>query len=437
MSQKIIRDPVHDVIAFQTDSPTDALLFQLINADEFQRLRRVRQLGMATLAYPGADHSRYSHSLGVMETARKILAHVRRSNPIGEADFTACVVGALLHDLGHGPFSHVFERISGVDHEDITRQIVQDPASQIHQHLIAFDPSLPERVLAMLSGAGRRTFLHDILSSQLDADRFDYLLRDNLMTGSGYGNYDLTWLLHALVVDEGSGRLAVTIKGVSAVEAYLQARYHMYRNVYFHKVVRSGEGMVKLALQRARRLAIQERLLWPLRESAMYKALMGQQLSFSEFIDLDDVSVMHCFKLWCHSDDRILAMLCHGLLYRRVFKTIDLTRSDTQSAAHALARAHDVITGAGGEPDYEMFFDEAEDTPYEFQSFTEEASAADVGHLGKDILVRDNDGKLTTFSSISPLSRVLNRQLMFRRLHVAGAYRDGVRDAIRGLDQSR
>src|SRR5215207_3966017 len=114
MSEKIIRDPVHDVIAFRTNSPTDALLFRLLNSAEFQRLRRILQLGMAHLAYPGATHSRYGHSLGVMETARKILCHLERISPINEESKTLCLVSALLHDLGHGPFSHVFERVSGI-----------------------------------------------------------------------------------------------------------------------------------------------------------------------------------------------------------------------------------------------------------------------------------------------------------------------------------
>src|SRR3954470_5859243 len=109
MPEKIIRDPVHDVIAFRTERPADALLFRLLNAAEFQRLRRIRQLGMASLAYPGADHSRYSHSLGVMETARKILNQLRQSFRLDEAGEIVCLVAALLHDLGHGPFSHVFE----------------------------------------------------------------------------------------------------------------------------------------------------------------------------------------------------------------------------------------------------------------------------------------------------------------------------------------
>src|SRR4051812_29809188 len=255
MPEKLIRDPVHDVIAFRTERPADALLFRLLNAAEFQRLRRIRQLGMASLAYPGADHSRYSHSLGVMETARKILDHLRPSMQLDEEGETVCLVAALLHDLGHGPFSHVFERVSGIRHERLTQRIITDPDSEVHRVLFRHDKLMPEKIVDFLRCRPKRTFYCDILASQLDADRLDYLLRDNLMTGSRYGDYDLRWLLHAFTIDGDADRLAVTWKGVSAVEAYLQSRYHMYRNVYFHKVVRSAEGMVRLALQRAPRVA--------------------------------------------------------------------------------------------------------------------------------------------------------------------------------------
>src|SRR4051794_32496220 len=124
MAEKIIRDPVHDVIAFRLDRATDSLLFNLLNCAELQRLRRIRQLGLASLAYPGADHSRYSHSLGVMQTARRIIDQLCRSFYIAEAEQTLCLVAALTHDLGHGPFSHVFERVSGVHHEDLTQQVL-------------------------------------------------------------------------------------------------------------------------------------------------------------------------------------------------------------------------------------------------------------------------------------------------------------------------
>lgn len=425
MSEKIIRDPVHDVIAFQLDRPADRLLFTLLNAAEFQRLRRIRQLGMASLAYPGADHSRYSHSLGVMETARRILNQLRLSTPIDEESETLCIVGALLHDLGHGPFSHVFERVSGIHHERLTQRVILEPESEVHRILIQYEKTFPERLVDFLNCKPRRTFYCDILSSQLDADRFDYLLRDNLMTGSGYGDYDLNWLLHALVVDPTSDRLAVQWKGVSAVEAYLQSRYHMYRNVYFHKVVRSAEGMVKLALQRAKRLAVQHRLEWSTREASVQTALLGSRMTMQEFVELDDVNVMHCFKLWMYSDDRTLASLCRGLLFRKVFKSIDLSHLDRDKARKLAAEAEKAITQAGGETRYEVFFDEPEDTPYE-ENFDATQNESE------EILVLDRGGSLSPLGKVSPMTTVLKQQLMFRRLHFAEQWKPVVLDVLKG-----
>lgn len=417
MAQKIIRDPVHDVIALRTDVPVERLLFDLIGRSEFQRLRRVRQLGMASLAYPGADHSRYSHSLGVMETARQILAQIGQQVRIDEFDTAACLAAALLHDLGHGPFSHVFERVSGVDHETVSYRTILDPASGVHQTLRDFDPALPARVVELLEGGPTPSFLSDCLSSQLDADRLDYLLRDNLMTGSQYGNYDLRWLVQNMTVTPDTNRLAITFKGLSAVEAYLQARYHMYRNVYFHKVVRSAEGMVKMALQRAKRLAVQDRLEWPPRDDPVCKTLLGQRLTNSEFIELDDVTVLQCFKQWTRSDDAILASLCQGLLYRRLFKTIDLTRrTDIVDMETLVANAKALVDDAGGESDYTLFYDEPADTPYK----SGEANAA------KQILILESDGRTKTLADVSPFADGLIRQLSFRRLHVAESWRDRV-----------
>src|SRR4051812_12693180 len=427
MPEKIIRDPVHDVIAFRTESPVDALLFRLINASEFQRLRRIRQLGLASLAYPGADHSRYSHSLGVMETARKIIAQLRRNFTITEEDETVVLAASLLHDLGHGPFSHVFERVTGVHHELLTQSVLLDTGSEVHRILFQHEKLLPERIVDFLRCKPKRSYHCDILSSQLDADRLDYLLRDNLMTGSGYGDYDLGWLLHALTVDTSSDRLAVTWKGVSAVEAYLQSRYHMYRNVYFHKVVRSAEGMVKLALQRARRLAVQGRLKWPNRETVIDKALTGQRMTMDQFRDLDDISVTHCFKEWCDPayGDAKLATLCRGLLFRGLFKTIDVSHLPAEEAQVVCTRAEEAVAAAGGEAKYDLFYDEPANTPYEVL----QAGGQDGG---KEILVVERGGKVTAFGQISPLTTALNQQLMFRRVHFNAEYRAEVERAIGG-----
>jgi HD superfamily phosphohydrolase len=418
MPEKIIRDPVHDIIAFRLEIPGDALLFRLINAREFQRLHRVRQLGLASLAYPGADHSRYSHSLGVMEIARRMLQRLRLDRAIDDADFTAAAAGALLHDLGHGPLSHVFERICETDHETQTAWLITHPQSDVRRILVEHDPALPEKIAGFLAGRSPLKFISEILSSQLDADRFDYLLRDNLMTGSQYGGFDLRWLLHALTIDAASSRLAITAKGISAVEDYLQSRYQMYRNVYFHKVVRTAEGMIKLALRRARRLAEQDRLPGLSRGDAIFKSLIGGQLTLEEFTDLDDIALLHCVKLWTSADDPILARLCRDLLYRRLYKTIDVSsHEDPAWLTEAQNRAASAVTSAGGDPDYHLFYDEPRDTPYEIYDGHNPAS---------DIPIVNQTGKVTWFAQHSPLVSALSRQLMFRRFHVAPEYRGAV-----------
>jgi HD superfamily phosphohydrolase len=421
MPEKIIRDPVHDVIAFRMEEPIDALLFRLLNAAEVQRLRRIRQLGLTSLAYPGADHSRYSHSLGVMETARKMLGHLRLSRAVDEEAETVLLCSALLHDLGHGPFSHVFERVSGIEHEKLTLRLIADPTSDVHRIMAAYDRELPGMVVRFLRCEPRRTYLNDLLASQLDADRFDYLLRDNLMTGSRYGDYDLNWLLHALTTDAAGERLAVTWKGVNAAESYIQCRYHMYRNVYFHKIVRSGEGMLKLALHRAKRLAVQDRLPWPPRDHGVYKALLGQRLTIEEFTDLDDVSVTHCFKLWAAStEDGPLAQLCRGLLNRRLYKTIDLSHREAAEAQRRAKEAAEAVDAAGGDSHYDLFYDEPADTPYEVFEEGDQCSS------GKAIMVLTPDGRLVDLSHVSPMPAALNKRMMFRRIHVAANWRETV-----------
>ena len=373
------------------------------------------------MAYPGADHSRYSHSLGVFETARKILARLAKQVCVDEATRTACLAAALLHDLGHGPFSHVFERVSGVHHEGFTRRLILDPDSEVHQTLIRHDATLPERVVGLLNAEGGRTFVNDVLSSQLDADRLDYLLRDNLMTGSRYGRYDLNWLLASMTLDAIGERLCVSAKGVSAVEAYVQARYHMYRHVYFHKVVRSAEGMTKLALQRARELVLDgarirgdvagASLALPPGSGAVAKVLVGDRLTAGEFRDLDDVSVLGCFKEWSRSGDAILSSLCRGLLDRRLFKTLDLTAAlRDASADELLDRATSVVVAAGGDATYSLFFDAPSNEPYKVGS--------------QSILIVDAAGRRMDFADASPFVKGLDATVSYARLHVAEEYRD-------------
>jgi HD superfamily phosphohydrolase len=234
------------------------------------------------------------------------------------------------------------------------------------------------------------------------------------MTGSGYGAYDLGWLLKALTIDEQGDRLAVTYKGVSAVEAYLQSRYHMYRNVYFHKVVRSAEGMVKLALQRAKRLAVQERLEWPPRESAVQKALTGQRMSIRQFTELgrrERAARVQALDQFRRQDPR--RPLSRAALSRGVQDDRPVAcerRTSPHDRHEGRARRSQKRAGAG----IRMFLDQPADTPYAV-----EASGA------SEIMIRDDHaGRMIPFASVSPLTVALNQQTSFSRIHVAGRWRD-------------
>jgi uncharacterized protein len=251
VKEYIFRDPIHGHI-----SVTDPTVLRLIETPEFQRLRRIRQLGTSFISYHGAEHTRFSHSLGVYHLMCRVLKHLRERGVISLDDdqFTMATAAALLHDVGHGPFSHLFEKLVGTDHEHWTNRIVKDPASRIHRVLAARDTGWPDRIAALLKGeAGAPGFLKDLLASQLDVDRMDYLLRDSFMCGVPYGQFDLERLIHTLTVYRSgeTEQIVVTEKGQHAAEEFLLARYFMYWNVYFHKATRAAEALLEGLLSRA------------------------------------------------------------------------------------------------------------------------------------------------------------------------------------------
>ncbi|NBO94060.1 MAG: HD domain-containing protein, partial [Planctomycetia bacterium] len=221
---KVFRDPVHNLIAFE-DTPIDRLLLDLINTREVQRLRRIKQMGVSELVFPGANHSRFAHSLGVLHTARMFLDQLQRcqgqSLPDEQQSLVLCA--ALLHDVGHGPFSHVFEQVTGRAHEAYTLAIIQDPETQVHQCLRAYDRQIPEKLALFFDDEtedeGKMpAYLKRIVSGQLDADRCDYLLRDSHATGTNYGNFDLAWMLAQLRPDPVRKGFYLTRKGLAAAE---------------------------------------------------------------------------------------------------------------------------------------------------------------------------------------------------------------------------
>ncbi|MCS7078482.1 MAG: HD domain-containing protein [Chloracidobacterium sp.] len=365
-------DPVHGIITLERESSGDALLMALIDAPEMQRLRRIRQLGLACVAFQGAEHSRFAHSLGVMHTMTLALDALQRSGVALDAETRLQArAAALLHDLGHGPFSHVMEKVLHQRHEDWTTRILCAPETAVHAILVAYDPALPEKLAALMAGKFQPRFIAQLVSSQLDCDRFDYLLRDSLMTGVSYGRYDLPWILNALAVD-GDGRLIVRARGVLAVEEYLFARYHMFRRVYFHHALRAAENMLVAMFRRAVTLAAAGALVFRLPDSAMDKLLTMRPLTPLEYLSLDDADVLFHIKQWRHDPDPTLSDLAQRFLNRRLFKSLDVSDFAPDRLDDLRTALAEALHARGLDPESYLLEDDAQDVPY-FGPYTPDA----------------------------------------------------------------
>lgn len=361
--ERLYRDPVHNIITLVEERADDALLVELIDTPEFQRLRYIRQLGLAMYTYQGAEHSRFTHSLGVMHVMTRVLDQLGEKYPISAEARIVARAASLLHDIGHGPFSHVIEKALRQSHEQWTTRIIADPATSVHRALRAFDPALPEKVVAAIEHRYSPAFIGQLVSSQLDADRLDYLLRDSLMTGAKYGNYDLEWILHALEIDEAGDRVYVSARGMYAVEEYLQARFYMFRQVYFHRTLRSAEAILLNILRRAVELVHAGQLHFLVADTGMEKVLTGRPMTTSEYLGFDDHEVMFHIKQWMWERDAILSDMAQRFIHRRLLKALDVSVPEAERAEF-IAAARAVVAAAGYDPAYYLIEDRAADTPY-------------------------------------------------------------------------
>src|SRR6202165_3207605 len=338
-------------------------MIRLIDTPEFQRLRRIKQLGLGLYTYQGAEHSRFTHSLGALHLMTRILDQLSDRYEIAAADCAAARAAALLHDVGHGPFSHAMEKVLAVHHEQLTMQAVTSQDTALCTALRSYSEELPERVASIIEGTFKPAALAQLVSSQLDVDRMDYLLRDSLMTGAKYGLYDLEWIINALQIDQEGDRIYVAARGVYAVEEYLQARYYMFRQVYFHRSLRSAEAVLRSALRRALELVEKEQPVWSAPGTSFEKILRRQSLNITEHLEMDDSDVVFHMKQWQRWGDPVLSDLSERFVGRRLFKAIDLDmpkaeRNDFLDAARA------VVVRGGFMPEYYFIEDRASDVPY-------------------------------------------------------------------------
>lgn len=411
---------MHNIIRLRTDTDEGVLIADLIDGAEFQRLRRIRQLGLGYFAYQAAEHSRFAHSLGAFHLATRVLAKLRLSYEISEQDQTAVRVAALLHDVGHGPFSHVIEPILKFHHEEFTIETVLSGDTEVGRLLRQYSAELPEQVAAIIRGTFRPMALAQLVSSQLDVDRMDYLLRDSLMTGVKYGIYDLEWIIKSLEINEAEDQLYVSARGVYAVEDYLQARYYMFRQVYFHRTLRAAEAVLRSLLRRALDVYAGSGDVWHQPGSAFEKILKGEKLSLAEHLVLDDTDVVYHIKQWQFSGDRILSDLSKRFLNRRLFKAFDLDMPEEQKDGF-LSDAHSAIEQAGFDPNYYFIEDGAGNEPYYFYT-TDETKPKDQ----ICVEVGFSHPTIREISEVSAAVRGLQRGYSIHRLCFPGEVKDQI-----------
>lgn len=363
MAERIYRDPVHNIIRLQTDTDEGELMTRLIDSYEFQRLRRIKQLGLGLYTYQGAEHSRFTHSLGAFHLMTRVLDRLRDRYAIKSEDRTAVRAAALLHDVGHGSFSHVMEKVMNFHHEQWTVETVSSEQSEVGELLRSHSPDLPNRVASVIQGSFAPAALAQLVSSQLDVDRMDYLLRDSLMTGAKYGIYDLEWIINAIAIDEAADRIYVEARGIYAVEEYLQARYYMFRQVYFHRTLRSAEAVLRSIIRRALELHEKGQEAWYASGTAFAKILSRQPLSITDHLQIDDSDFVFHVKQWQRSNDPVLSDLSRRFITRRLFKAIDLDLPASQRAEF-LSLAAQAVSRAGFDPAYYFIEDRASDVPY-------------------------------------------------------------------------
>ncbi|MBV0929643.1 HD domain-containing protein [Lentilactobacillus sp. IMAU92037] len=392
--EKVFRDPVHNYVHVKYQ-----VILDLINTSEFQRLRRIHQLGTTSLIFHGAEHTRFAHSLGVYEIARRIIESFEEnwlSTQPGDglwndSEKVVTLCAALLHDIGHGAYSHTFEHIFGTDHEKITRDIITSHTTEINHVLERVSPDFPEKVASVIGKTYPNRQVVEMISSQLDADRMDYLLRDAYNTGVKYGTFDLSRILE--VMRPYKDGICFEMSGMHAVEDYIVSRFQMYQQVYFHPVSRAMEVILNRLLQRANEIFSEEGLKHNPQTPYLLLPFFHHDFNLDDYLQLDDGVLNTYFIHWKRYPDDLLSNLASRFIDRKPLKSVKFD----DSTKDLLPRLREIIEQSGFNPKYYTATDNSFDLPY------------DAYRPGKkQIQLMQNDGSLIELSSISPLVRAIS-----------------------------
>ena len=347
MAGRTYHDPLHGAIQLERGEPGEDLAIDLIDSAPFQRLRRIRQLGPAFLTFHGAESSRFTHSLGVLQLARRALGHLEAQRPELAEQRGLLYAAALLHDLGHGPFSHTGEEMFGLDHEHWSGRLIRDHP-ELRDRLNAHAPGSAGAVADLLEhGRCDQRAIKALVSSQLDCDRLDYLQRDSYSTGAIYGRLDLERILAALCLAP-DGNLAIHPKGLMAVEHYLVVRNLMYRSVYNHRLNVVCNWLLCQAIATARQLGSAQVWADPVMTCWLWHP---EELDLPSFLANDDLRTGYHLQRWAEDGPAELADPCRRLLERRLPKATDVSRLEPAQRLELLAEARRLSEAAGIDPE--------------------------------------------------------------------------------------
>ena len=382
-TRKIINDPVFGFLSIP-----DGVLFQILQHPYLQRLNRIRQLGLSFFVYPGAMHSRFLHSLGAMHLMREAIGSLREKGvEITDNEATAAMAAILLHDVGHGPFSHVMEHtlVEGITHEEISLMMME----KMRDELAEQDRELLNLAIAIFKDEYPKHFLHQLISSQLDVDRLDYLCRDSFFCGVTEGSVASARILKMMNVT-ADGHLVVEAKGIYSVEKFLVARRLMYWQVYLHHTSVAAEQLLIKILERAKVLAKQgvELFCSPALHYFLYNRITSEVFvqnpnALNQYAMLDDADLLSAIKVWIGCEDKVLSELCQCFTNRRLFKGKLLDQPLSTEQVEALSEQYAERFGID-KADAHYFFVEHVSTS---NTYSEKGEA--IGILYKDGMVKD------------------------------------------------
>ena len=346
--KRVFRDAIHDYIQVN-----HLLIWRLINSKEMQRLRRIKQLGGTYQVFQSAEHSRFVHSLGVYQVVRKMLSAECFENHLSDYDQLCVMCAGLLHDIVHVPFSHSFEGVFQENHEDMTVKLILGD-SEVNAILKDVYNELPNDIASIIDHTHPNSILIQMVSSQLDADRMDYLLRDSYMTGTTYGQYDMSRILRTMRICDH--KIVFKESGVQAIENYILARYHMYWQVYYHPTARSYEHLLQSIFLRVKDLYENH---YQFQTNMSYLLpFLNHQITTQDYIELDESVILYLFKEFIKEKDFILSDLSYRFINRKLFKYQQL-KDEKQ-----LEDIKNISFQLGYDPRYYIMSDNQKQIPY-------------------------------------------------------------------------